>query len=126
MKRSLQIFFFLAATPLLAGVDSPITYCDPLECLMPDYCTTPCSESECEFLEQISCESRRLYNSLDCEGKNRAIEIAHCYCDKDCAVEQAAREMCLRQKGQYPNLEDYEERVEGQAGQNAYNRRFGY
>jgi len=85
-----------------------------------------CEEEECDFLSELSCETRRLYNSLDCEGKNRAIELAICYGNRDCAVEQAAWEMYLRQRRQYPNLEDYEQRVEDESGQNAYNRRFGY
>lgn len=83
-------------------------------------------EEECDFISELSCETRRLYNSLDCEGKNRAIELAICYGNIDCAVEQAAWEMYLRQRRQYPNLEDYEQRVEDESGQNAYNRRFGY
>lgn len=116
-------FFFLSiflTLPLLAE------NCELLESLTPDCCITPSGEEECGFLSVLSCESRRLYQSLDCEGKNRAIELALCYEDKDCAVEQAAWEMYQRQQGQYPNLEDYEQRVEDESGQNAYNRRFGY
>lgn len=111
--------------PLMAEIDY-ISYCDPLQCLIPEDCSAPCGECECDFLSQISCETRRLYNSLDCEGKNRAMALAHCYSDQDCAVEQAAHEMFLRQKGLYPYLRDYEQDIEEQAGQNAYNRRFGY
>lgn len=104
----------------------PIAYRDPLECLMPSCYQTPCGEEECCLLVQLSPESLRLYNTLDCQGKNRALELSICYCDKDCAVEQAAYEMYCRQRGEYPYLEDYEERIEDESGQNAYNSRFGY
>ncbi|MBS0628780.1 MAG: hypothetical protein JSS30_00980 [Verrucomicrobia bacterium] len=115
------LFLFLSSPTI-----EPIAYCNPLDALCPEYCTTPCGEEECALLMQISPESRRLYNTLDCEGKNRAIELSICYCDKDCAVEEAAYEMYCRQRGQYPNLEEYEEQIEDESGQNSYNRRFGY
>lgn len=117
-----MIHLLILSFPLMASLSDAISYCDPLEFL----CTTPCGEEEYDFLAQLSCETRRLYNSLDCVGKNRALELSLCYCDIDCAVEQAAREMYCRQRGEYPNLEGYEERVEDESGQNAYNRRFGY
>lgn len=115
------LFLFLSS-PLI----EPIAYCDPLKCLTPPPCASPCGEEECSLLVQISWESRRLYNTLDCEGKNRAVELSICYSDKDCAVEHAAYEMYCRQRGEYPSLENYEEEIEDESGQNAYDRRFGY
>lgn len=108
-----------------ATIMEPIAYCDPLDYMVLD-CSPPSWECECELLSQISCDSRRLYQSLDCRGKNRAIQLAPCYCDKNEAVAQAACEMAFRQLVQYPNQTEYDEEIEDQTGQTAYNRRFGY
>ena len=125
--KTFKLLVILCWVPslLVGGVADFITYCDPLECLTADPCTPPSDEKECELLLQLSCETRRLYHSLDCEGKNRAIALSLRSLDKESAVEQAAREMGRRQWEQYPNQLDYEEQIEDQTGQNAYERRFG-
>jgi len=91
------------------------------ECTLPD----PCEEES--LFASINQESRRLYNSLDCEGKNRAICLSKQYANKNKAVEKAAKEMGRRQLEMQSDFKDYQEQKQQQGGQDYYNNnRFGY
>lgn len=78
-------------------------YSDCLE----DPCLSPptAKEERLLFLE-INAESHRLYNSLDCEGKKRAIELSKAYANKDCAVQEAAIEMGQRRAKLYKSYRE--------------------
>ncbi len=117
MKKSpLVISFFLLLSPLI-GEEC---------CENEQQCYLPTAREENWLFSQINSESRRLYNSLDCEGKNRALILSKTFQNKNLAIQEAAKEMGQRQKNEYPNQEDYNEFIEEQAGQDPFRRRFGY
>ncbi len=88
---------------------------------------TPPSEEEQNLLfSQINSESRRLYNSLDCEGKKRAVELSPQFRDKNRAIQQAAKEMAVRQRAEFPNQDTYQKQEDDLSGQDEYNNQFGY
>ncbi|NGX26506.1 MAG: hypothetical protein K940chlam6_00430 [Chlamydiae bacterium] len=109
------LFFLLIMTNVLAQED---------DCR--DYCIPPSSKEEYELMTNVNCESKRLYHSLDCWGKNRAIELSKDCENNNIAIQEAAKEMARRQKNEYPNQKDYQQRVQERSGQYLYNERFGY
>lgn len=60
----------------------------------------PSSKQEKALLAQVNKESRRLYNSLDVEGKRLAIELFRTFQDKNMAVQAAAMHMAQKRIGQ--------------------------
>lgn len=91
-----------------------------------DFCTIPNTKEEKQLLKNVCQESRRLYQSLDCEGKNKAIFLANQLEDKDQAIQEAAREMAQRQRLEFPNQDNYSKQTQKKSGQYLYNDRFGY
>ncbi|MDN3507223.1 MAG: hypothetical protein P0S96_08355 [Simkaniaceae bacterium] len=89
-------------------------------------CEPPSACDERMILDGACCENQRLYHSLDCWGKCRAIELSKECESIDCAIETAAREMACRQRGEYPNQKTYKKRTQEQSNQNLYDERFGY
>lgn len=52
-------------------------------------CTPPSAAQEKKLFSEIDAESRQLYNSFDCEGKNRAMRYAEQKCTgADCSIPQ--------------------------------------
>lgn len=98
--------------------------CDHPDCAVE--CVPPTSCEEQEFLSQIDCMNRRLYNSLDCEGKKRALELFPYYEDKNCAVQQAAKEMGQQELFEQREKKTYSQQLEEKSSQEKYNSRFGY
>ncbi|NGX59647.1 MAG: hypothetical protein KR126chlam3_00802 [Chlamydiae bacterium] len=92
----------------------------------PEYCTLPSAKEEHALICHLCLDCKRLYHSLDCEGKNRAIELAKTCENKSLAIEQAAMEMACRQRDEYPNQKDYKKQIQERSGQNLYSERFGY
>lgn len=123
MKRflfALLFFSYLNAEEEVAFFDDSLPYeCEEMSCEPPT-----AREERCLF-EQICQESHRLYNSLDCRGKVRAIELSKECEDKDCAVQMAAREMSERQMRAYREEKTFSQQLEKKAGQTPYQRRFG-
>ena len=112
MVWRLSILFFLV---------SSLSFCDDCcECSPPSAC------EERALLDSVCCENQRLYHSLDCWGKCRAIELSKECESKDCAIEAAAKEMAERKRNEYPNQKTYKKQTQEQSGQNLYNERFGY
>ena len=124
MKGYLIFSLLLTSMPLfseeLALFDDPI----PLDC-EEQACDPPSELEERNLFAQINCESHRLYNSLDCRGKVRAIELAELYGDKNVAVQIAAEEMSRRQILDYHEKKTFSQQLEKKAGQVPYQRRFG-
>ena len=98
-----------------------------------DSCEAPSARDERKLISEINSESRRLYNSLDCEGKNLAIELSKrecsgqctqdnycCFPDKNLAVQEATKKMAKRRA----HL-DREQRAK-RHGTDEYNGRYGY
>jgi hypothetical protein len=88
-------------------------------------CTPPSAEEEKKLFSEIDGQSRQLYNSFDCEGKNRAIRYARQKCigdectipqcegtgkctfkDKNEAVRQAAKDSKLPHEEVNPRYQD--------------------
>ncbi len=114
MKTSIALYLFFA-TSLLAN---------PC-CIDDGDCCPPSEKAENAFVCDIKCESRRLYFSLDCEGKHRAMALAKEMDSKDQAVQTAAKEMAKRRHGAYPNQNTYQRQIEKRGGQEGYDDRFG-
>jgi len=91
-----------------------------------DYCNAPTTQEEQALLSHVRKESKRLYHSLDCEGKNKAIALSKKYPDKNKAIEEAAIDMSHRQREEYPNQKDYQDQLQERSGQDEYDQRFGY
>lgn len=100
--------------------------CDPFQDCQRDFCSPPSLREERELLSGVCCESRRLYFSLDCEGKNKAVILAERFENKNLAIQEAAKEMAKRQLVEYPNQETYQKQIQERSGQYLYNDRFGY
>lgn len=104
------------STPLFQG-----------ECLPEqEFCTTPTVKEERELFSKINSENRRLYNSLDCEAKNRAHQLSKTYSDKNAAIQDAAKEMARKQALIHENSKTHEERLRERGGQQYYDNRYGY
>lgn len=99
---------------------------DSLDQSLQEDCTPPSAREEKDLFSQISVESRRLYNSLDCEGKNRALELSHKYQRKNEAVQEAAKEMGKRQQNCYPYQQNYQKQLEDRSKQDNYDDRYGH
>ncbi len=89
-------------------------------------CILPSTEREKELFKALTKENKRLYNSLDCKGKRRALSLSRQLRDKNQAVQQAAKETGTRQKDEYPNQKDFQKQLQERSGQDAYNKRYGY
>lgn len=117
MKKTLYFLSFLFLFSPLIGEEC----CENVE-----ECYLPSAREEKWLFAQINAESRRLYNSLDCKGKVRALALSKSFQNKNLAVQEAAKEMGQRQKTEYPNQKTYNEKIEEQAGQDPFRKRFGY
>lgn len=100
--------------------------CDPFQDCQRDFCHPPSLQEERDLLDGVYCESRRLYFSLDCEGKNKAIYLLQLHYDKNMAIQEAAKDMARRQLEEYPNQNTYQKQIQERSGQYLYNDRFGY
>lgn len=123
MKRLLSC---LLLTAIPQENDEVAFFADPLpyECEEMN-CEPPSAREERDLFSCLCHESVRLYNSLDCRGKIRAIELSQELDDADCAVQIAAREMGERQMRAFRDEKTFSERLEKKAGQVPYQRRFG-
>lgn len=90
-------------------------------------CSPPSAREERALFSCITEESYRLYNSLDCLGKNRVMELLTEYEDPNCAIQEAARELGQRQLEEYYCTPEYKRRTEESGGQSyEYSDRFGH
>lgn len=120
----LSLALLMATLPLtedeVAFFDDPLPYeCEEMSC------EPPTAREERDLFCCICQETLRLYNSLDCRGKVRAIELSKELDDKDCAVQLAAKEMSERQIRAYREDKTFSQQLEKKAGQTPYQRRFG-
>lgn len=124
--QEIMLAIYLLTILLATQEDLSLSFDEAIEQNEQCPCVVPNPYEEKELFSQVSKSSRQLYNSLDCIGKQRAIELSKVCEDKNCAIEQAAREMSRRQNGEYPFQEDYQRQRELRNGSKPYNRRFGY
>ncbi|NGX39136.1 MAG: hypothetical protein KR126chlam1_00457 [Chlamydiae bacterium] len=85
-------------------------------------CSPPSAREEQELFSHLNAEEQGLYNSLDCQGKKRAIALSRQTPDKKAAVQQAAKEMAQRQRRKPIHPSD---KIEKFGGQDKYNK-YGY
>lgn len=107
----------------LIGILLPISQSSyPPACQEQTECVLPTAREERDLLPNLNCEGRRLYQSLDCLAKRRALDLAPQMADKNVAVQEAAKEMGRRQliEAEPPYLE-----TEEWGGQEGYNK-YGY
>lgn len=120
MLNILGLFLCLCAFPLFCVEEDSFQDCQK------NWCIPPNAKEERELLSHVNCESRRLYHSLDCEGKNKALLLSEHYENKNLAIQEAAKEMAKRQLEEYPNQKTYQKQIQERSGQYLYNNKFGY
>ena len=120
MRPLSQCLIFLILCTIFTTLNSNECYPPQAQCVLPT------AREEKALFNQINCESRRLYNSLDCEGKRRALFLANQFENKNLAVQQAAKEMSLRQREKVLDPYDFDEEINQENGQAPLEKRFGY